>query len=824
MFLPSQRFLLSSCLVAGLTAAAEPSPLPATGGFTVGICTHLGQMREPQTELISLARQAGINSLRDEVYWGEVEKEKGRLAVPEAYERYVQQAIQAGVAPLLDLTYGNGFYNDNGSPVTPDSLEGYARYAESVARHFKGRVHRYEIWNEWGGYLGIPAAKAQGQTPENYVALIKKVYPRLKAVDPTCEVIGGWMIGDYLDRIIELGGLNYLDGVSIHGYPYNAGSGRYLPEGWIEWVRTVDLALAKASPQRRIPFYVTETSWPTHVAADGTAPERAAAYVARMYLLAPTVSRLKGIYYYDLQDDGMDYLNAEYSFGLLDVSMTPKPAWFTLRDVAGLVANGRYLGRVPTADPEIWIVRYQRPDGAEVWALWSAHDDDRWRITLQTDRSQPTPLLLQKVGTGVPVRRAWGTPAWLDEAKAANRMVVTVTETPWLLSGDLRGVSVLPNGIRRQEFPEAKRPTKQTLHLPAAMAFATPLAARASVNEVEVAPGRPTAVTTLDDFETVQGWQIGGSHHGAKTAIRAVAEPVAVGKGAAELAYDFTGVKSALNTCDYAKRLPLPPGAKQLSLRVFGDGSGLSLWFRLVDGTGQYFSYYLGAVDWRGWKCCALDLGRPASSHWDGANDGKMHLPLAFDAVVLEGATSFVGSGRIVVDDLTVQADKAGTADDLAGSFHAQWNAGHLYLTVTVTDDIHSQTFSDTDLWRGDSLQLALQALPKDGPIPQTFTELTVALTKAGPKVYRHSAQKRADPGLLSGATAQIERRGERTVYRITLPVKAVDLPELTAGTVIGFSLVINDCDGGERKYLAWGDGIVAQKNPQTYNWLVLRP
>ena len=821
MFMRSLNFLLFAGLSAGLSAAEPAAPAPV---FTVGVCTHLGQMREPQAELISLARQAGFNSLRDEVYWWSVETEKGRLAVPEAYERYVQQAIQAGVAPLLNLTYGNGFYNDNGSPVTPESLEGYARYAETVARHFKGRVHRYEIWNEWGGYLGIPAAKAQGQTPENYVALIKKVYPRLKAVDPTCEVIGGWMAGDYLDRIIELGGLRYLDGVSIHAYPYNSGSARYLPEGWIEWIRTVDQALAKASPNRRIPFYVTETAWPTQIAADGTAPERVAAYAARMYLLGRSVPRCQGIYYYDLQDDGLECQNTENNFGLIDVSMTPKPAWFALRDVAGLVANGRYLGRVPTADPEIWIVRYQRSDASEVWALWSAHDDDRWRITLQTDRSQPPPLMLQQVGTGVPVQRAWGTPAWLDDAKTANRLVVTVTETPWLISGDLRGVSVVPNGIRRQEFPEAKRPTKQTMHLPAAMAFATPLEARASVNEVVVAPGRPTAVTTLDDFETVQGWRVGGSHAGVKTAIRAVAEPVAVGKGAAELAYDFTGVKSALNTCDYAKRLPLPPGAKQVSLRVFGDGSGLSLWIRLVDGTGQCFSYHLGAVDWRGWKSCALDLDRPASSHWDGANDGKVHPPLSFDAVVLEGATSFVGSGRLIVDELVVEAGKTGTADDLAGSFHAQWDAGHLYLTVTVTDDVHQQTFSDTDLWRGDSLQLALQALPKDGPIPQTYTELTVALTKAGPKVYRHSSQTRADPGLLPGVTARIERRGERTVYRITLPVKAVDLPELTAGTAIGFSLVINDCDGGERKYLAWGDGIVAQKNPQTYNWLVLRP
>jgi len=67
----------------------------------------------------------------------------------------------------------------------------------------------------------------------------------------------------------------------------------------------------------------------------------------------------------------------------------------------------------------------------------------------------------------------------------------------------------------------------------------------------------------------------------------------------------------------------------------------------------------------------------------------------------------------------------------------------------------------------------------------------------------------------------QANRDGTRVVYELVLPVAAVDLPPLVRGTVIGFSLLVNDNDGGERKaYLHWGDGIGGGKNPLLYSML----
>lgn len=425
--------------------------------FIVGAKVHFTHGQGPLSEMLSLMKQGGLNSLYEDFYWAAVEQKKGEYQMP--YEKIVDESLAVGIRPAIALAYWNQFYNNGGSPVTDESREGFAKYCEYVVGHFKGRARRYEIWNEWGGYLGgfAPDVPRTGQSIENYVKLIKHVYPRIKAVDPNAIVQGGWMIDEYLDELIERGGLEYLDAVGLHGYPYNAGPQRYSPEGWIEWVKRADAKLAKASPNKTMPFYITETGWPTHILADGTNPDKVLPYIARMYLLGRTVPRLAGIYWYDFQNDrGFMPEDAEANFGLVDIDLMPKPAWFGLRDVADLVATGEYLGRVDTSDPNAYVLKFKRKDGKDVLAIWSTTADDFRRIVLKTTQPNPAPVEFQKVGH-VPVTRGWGSYAFLEkEPFIADQLFVTVGETPWLIIGDLSNVTVLPE-VKIRPMPESKR-------------------------------------------------------------------------------------------------------------------------------------------------------------------------------------------------------------------------------------------------------------------------------------------------------------------------------------------------------------------------------
>ncbi|NLX05427.1 MAG: hypothetical protein GXY33_09805 [Phycisphaerae bacterium] len=812
--------VLTALMVGGWCVAGERA-------FTVGVKVHFTHRPAAVEQHLSLMKEAGVVSLYDDAYWLVIEQEQGRYAMPEFYDYFVRRAAEMGIEPVLVLAYWNPFYNGGGSPVTDESREGFARYCEFVVRHFGKTVRKYEIWNEWGGYLGgfLPEAPRTGQTIENYVKLAAAAYPRIKAADPEVTVLGGWMIEGWLDEFIALGGLKYVDAVSLHAYPYNAGSQRYTPEGWVEWMGVADRKLAAASPDRMVRFYLTETGWPGHVAADGTRADDAMDYAARMLLLARSVPRLAGVYWYDWQNDGIDPQNPEHNFGLLDADMTPKPAYFAYRDLAELVSTGEFLGRVEFSDSRACGVRYKRADGTDVLALWSTPRDDRYVVTLETDRLDAPPVRLQQVG-GRTMERMWGALTWPDPTESwdvqKGRIRLTLSSTPWLVSGDLAGVRVLPEVVRR-DFPESQRPGNTRLHIPREVAFATPASSEGAGNVYSFDAGVLTPVVELDAFEGVEGWSVYGDRPAVKASISLVADPDDRANTAAELAYGFDGLPETLNYCGYSRPMALPEDASLLKFRIRGDGSGHMVWVRLIDSSGELFSWCIGGVPEGGWTAMTLDLSRPADSHWDGNGDGRMDKPVSFHSLTIERRDrSFVGSGRVLVDDLAVERP-ARSAEDVH-SFGLTWDRRHLYLTVNVKDAVHFQDFEDGAMWKGDSIQVALQALPHDGPMPRSYTELTCALTAAGAKVYRHSSQSDKRVGVVDDITAEIARHEDRTVYRVTIPVEAVDLPELEPGVAAGFSLLVNTNDGSDRGYFGWGGGIGADKSPMAFNWLMVSP
>jgi hypothetical protein len=72
-------------------------------------------------------------------------------------------------------------------------------------------------------------------TAENYAWLIKKVYPRIKTIDPSIIVYGGAMtptgvVNRYLEKMLAAGTLPFMDVVSIHTYNYSKPGRERTPE------------------------------------------------------------------------------------------------------------------------------------------------------------------------------------------------------------------------------------------------------------------------------------------------------------------------------------------------------------------------------------------------------------------------------------------------------------------------------------------------------------------------------------------------------------------------------------------------------------------
>jgi hypothetical protein len=341
----------------------------AQQSFELGVVTHFGQGEGNVQANLSLIQQMGSTSIRDEVDWAKVERQPGQYAVSASVDTFVNAAIAKGQKPLITLAYGNPFYDNGNKPTSAAAIEGYVRYAEFVARHFKGIVFLYEIWNEWDGSVG----NTTPGTPTSYVNLLKAVYPRLKAVDPNIVVIGGAVTGGavrgpWFGQMLAAGALSSADVISMHEYIYNHPGNGNSPETLLDHIDVAENTLRSYNGNQDFPLYLTETGWPT--TSTGTPADEIADFNAQTILLTPTRSFLKGLWWYDFQDNGTDPTNVEDNFGLVRADLSLKPGYLALSAVVRWMSGAQFSTRLATSDPAVDGVKFVLPNGQQAMAVW----------------------------------------------------------------------------------------------------------------------------------------------------------------------------------------------------------------------------------------------------------------------------------------------------------------------------------------------------------------------------------------------------------------------------------------------------------------------
>jgi hypothetical protein len=405
--------------------------------FTFGVVTHFAQSADRMDRQLNLVASAGIGSIRDEIYWSEVERFPGRLEMPPAWTRFVDGAVQRNIAPLLVLDYGNDHYDGGDKPRSDAAIAGFVRFATFVARQFRGQVHMYEVWNEWAGPLGHTTAGRKA----DYVQLLRRVAPALKEVDPSITVIADGILGDPPDKhiiadTVQSGILDLVDGIAPHPYVYNTGFD-HTPDAWAERLERTE-TLLKAQAGKPVPLYVTETGWPT--VRDGIDRQRAADYVTRMALLARTIPEVRGVWWYELSDSGEDVQNDQENFGLVDDALRPKPAYRAVEAFMPWLKSPLASGEGAKTGPGIRVVRFGGADS--FWAMWSP-GDACVRVALAAGGHDAPRATEQRGVLSTPRAIAWGAGTGVGDARA----VLAVGAAPVLLRGLPDGARVDPEGV-----------------------------------------------------------------------------------------------------------------------------------------------------------------------------------------------------------------------------------------------------------------------------------------------------------------------------------------------------------------------------------------
>ncbi|GLQ50824.1 hypothetical protein GCM10010872_22730 [Dyella flava] len=320
-----KRFVQCSVLAIALLASLSGHALDMEAGAAIHFARHNADL----PMITRLVKQAGLTSWRTSLVWAAIEREKGHYALPARYARVLEQAREAqarGQRPLLLLGYGNPLYEKGGLVTTEEARQGFAHYAHWVATQMKGVVRYYEIWNEWDVGFGSTTQPRSIGSVRDYAALVRAAAAAIHQVDPDAIVIAGGATNEdshWFEAFARTDALSAINGVSIHPYNYGKPSWGHTPDAAMAWVDQVERMMAKASGHP-VDMYVTEIGWPT--STRGYSEDAVAEYLTRFMELAKASKQVRGVWWYDLIDDGSDPDNREHRFGLFRQNGEPKPA------------------------------------------------------------------------------------------------------------------------------------------------------------------------------------------------------------------------------------------------------------------------------------------------------------------------------------------------------------------------------------------------------------------------------------------------------------------------------------------------------------------
>nr|WP_294972008.1 hypothetical protein [uncultured Pseudomonas sp.] len=409
---------------AGQAPQALASQTPAAGQdapeFIVGASTHQNLRPGNRDGINRLAQRAGILSFRDDAFWSSVEREANVLSIDASWRAQLRSTRSLGISTLLILGLENQFHG-NAKPRDETSRAAFLRYVRYVVRSFKGQVAIYEVWNEWD--VENPTDKAFS---DDYLTLVRATAQAIREEDPQAKVIAGAVTlrgirQGFAERLVAGGLLDVADGLSLHPSVYCEGE-LATPENWLAWFKGVNQTLERAAG-KPVPLYFTEFSWPAHDGACGISRERQAAYLARAYFLLRSLPNVKGSWWYDLVDDGIDRRDMEHNFGLLTADGQPKPAYHAMTSVAAIIGHYRFAGRVPNDDPNVYLLRFAKADD-EILVAWTLGREQSLKITSQPGSSDTLWRLrdFDGVSTGQGEKVPWDCPSGGGACQASIRI------------------------------------------------------------------------------------------------------------------------------------------------------------------------------------------------------------------------------------------------------------------------------------------------------------------------------------------------------------------------------------------------------------------
>jgi hypothetical protein len=767
-----------------------------------GVATHFGQDWNP--EIVPLVEQAGFGSVRDEAYWDQQETVQGTIAITPKVLAYESALNAADIDLLLVLSYGNPFYDDFMAPTSPEGIAAFTNYADTMVDHFGTDDTNYEVWNEWNIFFGQGPA---GSRPDTYFNLLKETYGTIKASNPDAEVIGpvsAQVPMEWLEEFFRIGGLDYIDALSVHPYTYPAG-----PEQLDETIAELRALMAQYGEVK--PIVISEVGWPTGIAARSIDDITQAQYLVQSQTIALSHD-VQQYFIYNFMDKGTNPADTEHRFGLIhnpgdaQGAYTPKPSYVSIATLQRLLAGKEALGQQELTGG-VSDYAFDSGTGQTTHVLWA---DNPQSVSFTTSGPVTVTDLFGAASTIQPNQNGQVTvtagtaPVYVDGpiTAVANGGPYALTVEPGFVGQDITGHWAIDNTAGTD-------PLTATLEVEGQTVTETVPAGESTVVDVTLpgldAPGSRTYTASVTE---------NGQVVAHLTATAAITESVSFTAYRALIAGGGEALRVRITN---ASNVPLDVasvtwdigGAVGSALEGSSGPAGGSVTHDIPLGTITAATPYTAHLE----MADGLELDAAGQLNPLGATTPAPRRTVNVDGILDSGIepNSQIDIAASGAPDLPGW----GGPDDLSGRLSFSWDDDFLYLSADVIDNVHSQTATGGNIWQGDSIQFAVgTGAPGDATV---WNELGVALTEDGPASHQWFQSIPSDaPEIQVDITR--DDSTNHTVYEAAVPWSRL-APATADGRLVSISAVFNDNDGSDRRgWIAWGGGIAAEKTSAEFN------
>lgn len=377
-----------------------------------GVQMHFGQFKHLVPDTLELVKRMGAAWIRDELYWSNIEGEKGKFVFPDYYDAYMKAAAKLGIRPFIIFDYGNDHYDGGQSPYTPDGIAGFTRYCLELINRYGKICRHWEVWNEPNIDFWRPKPN-----PEHYTNLLKAVYQAVKQADPKAVVVGVCTSETdfrFIEEVLKRDGGKFMDAISVHPYRYPRSPEESDFVGEMQRLK----ALLDKYGIGHLKVWLTEFGYPTHIGDNRGVPQhRSAALIVRTYLLALSLPFIERVFVYDFQDDGEDPNYNEHNFGLIRLDGSPKVGYAAYCTMARMLYRKRFVRKLEFGDG-VFCLEFAGDTG-KMLAAWVAKGKD----TLALQVSAKSVTVTDLMGNTQAVKVIDG------------RMTLPVTEEPIFIMG-----------------------------------------------------------------------------------------------------------------------------------------------------------------------------------------------------------------------------------------------------------------------------------------------------------------------------------------------------------------------------------------------------